>query len=85
MAVQFGGGYPPQKATITVGAYHYSVRWGGKEYPDGRRFIKIYGVGNSREYTVVANAQGDILENVKGFSGAQAAVEALGWKEVKSE
>lgn len=68
-----------QKATFEIGAYNYRASWNGKEYSGGRRFVNIVGIGNKREYSIVANAQGEILENAKGFSGAQAAVEALGW------
>jgi hypothetical protein len=69
-----------QKATFESGAYTYRAYWNGKEYSGGRRFVNVIGVDNKREYKIIANAAGEILENAKGFSGAQAAIKALGWK-----
>lgn len=68
-----------QSAFFEAGAYSYKASWNGKEYSDGRRFVRIIGVGNKREYTIVANSQGNILENTRDFSGARAATIALGW------
>jgi len=70
-----------QKAKFESGAYTYSAYWNGKEYSLGHRFIRITGVGNKREYTIVTNAQGSIIESqVASTALAQAAVEALGWR-----
>lgn len=70
-----------QKANFEAGAYSYRAYWNGKEYSGGRRFVQIIGVDNSREYTIVANAAGELLESkVASESLAKAAIEALGWK-----
>lgn len=66
------------------GAYTYHVSWNGKEYSDGRRFITVCGVGGARnrQYTIIANKKGEILESKKAsIELAEAAIRVLGWKE----
>ena len=72
--------FKPRSVEIEVGAYKYNVRWNGKIYDGGRRFLNIVGIGNKREYTIIVNKQGEVLENNTGFTGEKVATDALGWK-----
>ena len=72
--------FKSRNVEIEVGAYKYDVRWNGKIYDGGRRFLNIVGIGNKREYTIIVNKQGEVLENNTGFTGEKIATDALGWK-----
>ena len=72
--------FKSRSVEIEQGMYKYRVYWNGKIYNGGRRFLNISGIGNKREYTIIVNKQGEVLENNTGFTGEKIATDALGWK-----